>query len=60
MDTIWSRCPDLNRRPTLYESAALPAELQRHLVEQDYYITKDSQNKRPLAVALRDKNCYHT
>lgn len=27
---IWSRCPDLNRRPTLYESAALPAELQRH------------------------------
>ncbi len=26
----WSRCPGLNRRPTLYESAALPAELQRH------------------------------
>jgi hypothetical protein len=27
---VWSRCPGLNRRPTLYESAALPAELQRH------------------------------
>gem|GEM_PF-6686715 len=24
---LWSRYPDLNRRPTLYESAALPAEL---------------------------------
>ena len=27
---MWSRCPDSNRRPTLYESAALPTELQRH------------------------------
>ncbi len=35
MDTTWSRCPDLNRRPTLYESAALPAELQRHSVYQE-------------------------
>lgn len=60
MDIIWSRCPDLNRRPTLYESAALPAELQRHSVEQDYYITKDSQNKRHWGVAPRDKSCYHT
>jgi hypothetical protein len=26
---MWSRWPDLNRRPADYESAALPAELQR-------------------------------
>src|SRR5262249_54414543 len=26
---FWSRWPDLNRRPADYESAALPAELQR-------------------------------
>ena len=28
---FWSRWPDSNRWPTLYESAALPTELQRHV-----------------------------
>ena len=29
---VWSRLPDLNRRPTDYESVALPTELSRHSV----------------------------
>jgi hypothetical protein len=28
---LWSRLPDSNRRPLLYESIALPTELRRHV-----------------------------
>ncbi|KKS83161.1 MAG: hypothetical protein UV57_C0023G0027 [Parcubacteria group bacterium GW2011_GWD2_43_10] len=27
---LWSRWPELNRRPTPYHGVALPAELHRH------------------------------
>jgi hypothetical protein len=43
---IWSRCPELNRRPTLYESAALPTELQRQSVIIGYYSIPTRENKR--------------
>ncbi len=28
----WSRLPDSNRRPTVYKTVALPAELRRHFI----------------------------
>jgi hypothetical protein len=34
-DMVWSRRPGLNGRPAVYETAALPTELRRHLGETD-------------------------
>ena len=34
----WSRWADLNRRPTDYESVALPAELHRHSSRDEVFI----------------------
>ncbi len=34
-NTVWSRRPGLNGRPAVYETAALPTELRRHLGETD-------------------------
>ena len=31
MQFNWSRCADLNRRPTPYHGVALPTELQRQI-----------------------------
>ncbi len=35
LNTVWSRRPGLNGRPAVYETAALPTELRRHLGETD-------------------------
>ncbi len=32
---LWSRRPGLNGRPAVYETAALPTELRRHLGETE-------------------------
>jgi hypothetical protein len=34
-NTVWSRRPGLNGRPAVYETAALPTELRRHLGETE-------------------------
>src|SRR5215813_3788622 len=35
LKSLWSRLPDLNRRPTDYESVALPTELSRLVRDAD-------------------------
>lgn len=57
---VWSRCPDLNRRPTLYESAALPTELQRHDCAPTDYTIPHLRNKLIKGVASEAKSWYDT
>lgn len=57
---VWSRCPDLNRRPTLYESAALPTELQRHNCAPTDYTIPYLRNKLTKGVASEAKSWYDT
>src|SRR5262245_55446935 len=38
--SLWSRLPDLNRRPTDYESVALPTELSRLVRDADPKVSR--------------------
>jgi hypothetical protein len=59
---MWSRCPDLNRRPTLYERAALPTELQRQIRQSDCLIIASGvpEINDFLTVAPEAKSWYDT
>lgn len=56
---VWSRCPESNRRPTLYESAALPTELQRHGCILAIITPAGGKTKVDSSVAPEAKNCYY-
>src|SRR5262245_8248727 len=40
LKSLWSRLPDLNRRPTDYESVALPTELSRLIRDADPKVSR--------------------
>ena len=42
---IWWRCPGLNGGPAAYESAALPTELHRHMIDFTEELTPEATHR---------------